>query len=101
MDLRCAECGQPLAEGGVPLAALYVDEDGDEIDADLVFCTPDHLEAWVTRVPSIAVARSGSEALWRGAPATRLSGYLGCFVAVACALAVLLLIAYVVGRIAD
>ena len=77
-----------MADGGVPLAALYVDADGHEVDADLGFCTPDHLDAWVDRMRPVAVARSESEALWRGAPQTRLLGYLGCFVAILTALAI-------------
>ena len=99
VDLPCAECGVRTSDGGVPLAALYVDGDGHEIDADLVFCTSDHLDAWVDRVRPLAAARSGPEALWRGAPQGRLLGYLGCFVAIACALGVGLLVAYLIGRL--
>lgn len=101
VDLPCAECGEPLADGGVPLAALYVDADGDEVDADLGFCSTDHLDAWVDRVRPVAVARTESEALWRGAPQTRLFGYLGCFVAILTALVVIVLVGFLVGRLLD
>ncbi len=99
VDLPCAECGEPMADGRVPLAALYVDADGHEVDADLGFCSPDHLDAWVDRVRPVAVARSESEALWRGAPQTRLLGYLGCLVAILTALAVIVLVGFLIGRL--
>ena len=88
-----------MLDGGVRLHALYVDADGHEVDADLGFCTTDHLETWVERVRPVAMARSESEALWRGAPRTRLFGYLGCFLAILCAVAVLLLAAFLIGRL--
>jgi hypothetical protein len=97
--LLCAECGAPMADGGVPLAALYVDADGQEVDADLGFCSPDHLDAWVDRVRPVAVARSEAEALWRGTPQTGMFGYLGCFVAILTALVVIVLVGLLVGRI--
>lgn len=88
-----------MADGGVPLAALYVDADGHEVDADLAFCTPAHLDAWIDRVRPVAVARSESEALWRGAPRTRPLGYLGCFVAILTALVVIVLVGFLIGRL--
>ncbi|MGD9957551.1 MAG: hypothetical protein AB7O74_12260 [Candidatus Nanopelagicales bacterium] len=97
--VTCAECGAGVASGGVPLAALYVDPDGHEVDADLAFCTPDHLDDWVMRVRPVAVASSEDEALWRGAPRSGIGGYLGCFLAAATAIAVLVLVAWVVGRL--
>ena len=97
--LTCAECGATVGGPGVPLAALYVDEDGHEIDADLAFCTPTHRDEWVTRVRPVAVAPSEGEALWRGAPGSKLTGYLGCFLAIATAMVVLVLVAWLVGRL--
>lgn len=97
--ITCAQCGATMAGPGVPLAALYVDEDGHEIDADLAFCTPDHLDEWVSRVRPVAVAPSEGEALWRGATGSTLASYLGCFLAIATALAVLVLVGWFVGRL--
>lgn len=88
-----------MAGPGVPLSALYVDDDGHEIDADLAFCTSAHLDDWVGRVRPMAVAPTEDEAVWRGAPTPRLSHYLGCFLAILTALAVLLLGAWIVGRL--
>lgn len=97
--ITCAECGEQVADGAVPLAALYVDTDGYEVDADLAFCTPGHLDEWVTRVRPVAVAASEDEALWRGAPTSKLTGYLGCFLAILTAMVVLVLVAWVIGRL--
>lgn len=97
--LLCAECGEAVPGNGVPLAALYLDADGHEVDADLAFCTPDHLDEWVTRVRPLAVAPAPAEARWRAAPRGRAVSYLGCFAAVATALVVLVLAAYLIGRL--
>lgn len=100
VGVPCAECGTLLDEGsGVALATLYVDDDGHEIDADLLFCDAVHRDAWIGRVRPVATAREGGAPLWRGAARSRTAGYLGCLALILVALATFLLIAYVVGRL--
>ena len=99
VDLPCAECGEPMADGGVPLQPCTSTPTATRSTPTSASAPPTTSTTWVDRVRPVAVARSESEALWRGAPQTRLLGYLGCFVAILTALAVIVLVAFLIGRL--
>jgi hypothetical protein len=100
VGVPCAECGTLLDEGsGIALATLYVDDDGHEIDADLLFCDEAHRDAWIDRTHPVATAREGGAPLWRGAGQSRTAGYLGCLALIVVALALFLLVAFLIGRL--
>jgi hypothetical protein len=95
----CEVCGAAAPEATrVPLAARYLDAEGDELDVDVVVCGEEHARTWIAEHRPVEVARDERPA-WRDGPEPASPGSAGCVALLLVLMALIVLAGFVIGRL--
>jgi hypothetical protein len=97
----CEVCGAAAPDATrVPLAARYLDAEGDELDVDVVVCGEEHARTWIAEHRPVEVARDARPA-WRDgpSPAPDSPSSAGCVALLLVLMALIVLAGFVIGRL--